>query len=135
MEAEDFVACQGFLPERLIGVDGDGRDGDAGVDGAALCEDTDLAGGVTPLRLPPTVAGGGTSEHEGGRRATSLRTNLNWILMCLQHKIKRMLRLWRIRATFRDLTSYERTQGRAAAGKKRKVQNRNPKLQIRNPKA
>ena len=129
VEAEDFVACQGFLPERLIGVDGDGRDGDAGVDGAALCEDTDLAGGVTPLRLPPTVAGGGTSDTKGEESATN-EPKLDPDVLTTQNKEN--VEVVANSGDFSRLDQLRTNPRPGCGGKKRKVQNRNPKLQIPN---
>ena len=51
VEAADVSACQGFLPERHIGVNS----------GTLVQTTTDNCGGSDPVRLPPSAACGGTS--------------------------------------------------------------------------
>ncbi len=99
VEAEDIVACQGFLPTRCVGLDGDdqdarigsatrdtgvasetqewdagvegdGQDGDIGLSGD-MDEDAGLAGGVLPVRVPPTDAGAGSSPTKGEEIVTN----------------------------------------------------------------
>ncbi len=99
VEAEDVVACQGFLPTRCVGLDGDDRDAgigsatrdtgvvsetqewDAGVEGddpdgdtglgGDMYEDAGLAGGFFPVRRPPTAAGGGIFPTRGEEIVTN----------------------------------------------------------------
>ena len=89
----DVVACQGFLPERHVGVDADtrdrdagaeeggGHDGDAGVEsdaqhggvrvaGEGPCEVTAAVGGGVPVRLP-SAAEGDASATRGAEFLTN----------------------------------------------------------------